>query len=408
MSNISFLIVEDSSKSSHGGGQSVTLIVADIVASQFGARVIVVDHINPFRRSASFSSYCRFRASIAWYLPLLLSVFKVKSDASRSTFSLSYLEFLLGPILSLLNSILVILTFFFVRVFFGQHVIVYTSTKKALVESFLLSFFRIPIFYHSHNVHSGGYISNLFRLLVDTMRPYEISVSHASSISSSADKRIVLYNPCPQNHLSYEEVAFSIDRKVSMISAGIMEFSSFSNHLAWKGLDVFLRSISHFNALNLGPPKHNTNFIFKIYGSGDSTPSLLLLSESLGLSSAVFCGHTNSVLHKLYDSVHCLVLPSTASEACPMIMIEALSLGVPIITSRIGGQFELLPDCLHPYSFDPGDSESLAKSLLNFSMLDSLHYRSICHQVYRSSFAYSFTSYEKKLASFFQNAYPNF
>jgi glycosyltransferase involved in cell wall biosynthesis len=58
-----------------------------------------------------------------------------------------------------------------------------------------------------------------------------------------------------------------------------------------------------------------------------------------------------------------LVLPSRTFEMCPLSILEAMSHGLPVIASRLGGQAELVDDGVTGLLFTPGDADDLAKKI---------------------------------------------
>jgi glycosyltransferase involved in cell wall biosynthesis len=61
-----------------------------------------------------------------------------------------------------------------------------------------------------------------------------------------------------------------------------------------------------------------------------------------------------------------LLVPSLWYEGFPMVMVEALSFGLPIIASRIGGLPEIVQDGDSGLLFEPGDPSSLLEALRIF------------------------------------------
>lgn len=59
-----------------------------------------------------------------------------------------------------------------------------------------------------------------------------------------------------------------------------------------------------------------------------------------------------------------LVLPSICTENCPLVILEAMALGVPVIASNIGGIPELVKEGKTGYLFKPGNFNDLADKLI--------------------------------------------
>lgn len=64
-----------------------------------------------------------------------------------------------------------------------------------------------------------------------------------------------------------------------------------------------------------------------------------------------------------YSAMDVLVIPSTVSEGLPLVALEALQAGVPVIGSNSGGIPEIVHDGLNGLLVPPGDAAALAGSL---------------------------------------------
>lgn len=81
-------------------------------------------------------------------------------------------------------------------------------------------------------------------------------------------------------------------------------------------------------------------------------------------SQLVFCGPKSAAeVRELMREATALLVPSLWYEGFPMVMVEALSLGLPVIASRIGGLPEIVEDGVCGLLHDPGDSEALLGAL---------------------------------------------
>jgi glycosyltransferase involved in cell wall biosynthesis len=68
-------------------------------------------------------------------------------------------------------------------------------------------------------------------------------------------------------------------------------------------------------------------------------------------------------IFRFYQSARFVVVPSTCYEVCPMVVLEAMSHGLPVIASRIGGLPELVEDGETGLLFEPRDAGDLAKKI---------------------------------------------
>ncbi len=98
-----------------------------------------------------------------------------------------------------------------------------------------------------------------------------------------------------------------------------------------------------------------------IGGSGPDDAALDSLIESLHLDSRVHRIPWIDGPEQLYPAFDCLVLPSRF-EGVPLVMIEALACGVPVIGSDRDGMRDFLPE---PWRFPVGSQPGLIQAWLN-------------------------------------------
>lgn len=71
-------------------------------------------------------------------------------------------------------------------------------------------------------------------------------------------------------------------------------------------------------------------------------------------------------VHPLRDALShtdVVVVPSTAHDSQPLVLMHAMAVGVPVLASRIGGIPDILEGELDHLLFAPGDSEELARKI---------------------------------------------
>jgi glycosyltransferase involved in cell wall biosynthesis len=98
-----------------------------------------------------------------------------------------------------------------------------------------------------------------------------------------------------------------------------------------------------------------------IVGDGPERSRLEQQANELGVSSAVrFCGHRQDI-YDLVAASDVLVLPSFA-EGLPMVILEAMALGTPIVASQVGGLPEVLRDGQSALLVPPGSPVALGQA----------------------------------------------
>jgi len=97
-------------------------------------------------------------------------------------------------------------------------------------------------------------------------------------------------------------------------------------------------------------------------GEGTLRAELESLRDHLGLSDRVrFLGFRSDVPAILQAS-DAAVLPSL-SEVFPMSLLEAMSVGLPVVATRVGGVPEMMADGREGWIVEPGDAKGLARAL---------------------------------------------
>jgi glycosyltransferase involved in cell wall biosynthesis len=107
-------------------------------------------------------------------------------------------------------------------------------------------------------------------------------------------------------------------------------------------------------------PEANCVFV----GDGPMRPALERLTTDLGLQDRVaFIGYVRAAdLPSLYARAQLLVLPSV-SEAMPLVALEAMACGTPVLATRIAGLPSIVRDYETGVLVDPGDVPQMTLAL---------------------------------------------
>lgn len=129
----------------------------------------------------------------------------------------------------------------------------------------------------------------------------------------------------------------------------------------WKGPDVFLRA-----AARVAESFPQAVFFLiggAIFGREDYPEELRELSRSLGLEGkVVFTGFLKDPL-PLMAGLDCLVHASIEPEPLGMVILEAMSLGLPVVAADGGGVPEVVEEGRTGLLVPPGDPEALARAV---------------------------------------------
>lgn len=122
----------------------------------------------------------------------------------------------------------------------------------------------------------------------------------------------------------------------------------------------------HFGLLEAlaGIASHGAEFELIIVGDGPTGPSIKLRASQLGLLERIrFAGAlSESETLAQISAADVLVLPSLM-EGLPVVLIEAMALHRPVVTSQVAGIPELIDDSGAGLLFTPSDWDDLARKL---------------------------------------------
>jgi glycosyltransferase involved in cell wall biosynthesis len=147
-----------------------------------------------------------------------------------------------------------------------------------------------------------------------------------------------------------------------------------------------------------------------VVGEGTQTPAFIEgASRQCGAAATRvrFLGLSNGV-EDLLENASVVVL-SSRFEGLPISLIEAMSKGLPVVASRVGGIPELVDEGRNGYLFEPGDADALAGYLnriqrdpsLRISMGQSSLEKFQCHFSMQSMIEQTVTVYKEALPHVF-------
>lgn len=138
-----------------------------------------------------------------------------------------------------------------------------------------------------------------------------------------------------------------------------------------KGVDRLLGAFSEIH-------RRVKNVNLEIVGDGPEKHGLMEYARRLGIMPAVkFRGLLDPVgLRSAYVNSRMLVLPSVVKENCPLVVLEAMAAGRPVVASRIGGIPELVRDgetgILIPHNNDEFLADALMQLLEDKELADRM------------------------------------
>jgi len=117
--------------------------------------------------------------------------------------------------------------------------------------------------------------------------------------------------------------------------------------------------------------KKNPKIVFLVVGKGPDLNNVQIKIKQLGIENNFrFTGFVKDEdLPFYYNAADFFALPSKSGEGLPLVALEAMACGLPVIATNVGGISEIL---MEDYGkiVPPNQPELLAKAILEFSNID--------------------------------------
>jgi glycosyltransferase involved in cell wall biosynthesis len=147
--------------------------------------------------------------------------------------------------------------------------------------------------------------------------------------------------------------------------------------------------------------KFQINFELNILGDGENREALNQEIINSGLENYVYLRGTVSDVQKYYKISH-LYLHTSISEGLPMVFVEAMASGLPVITTNCMSQNEIVQDGMNGFILDQHDVEGFVEKIRMISMQPKL-YQQMCFCARETSLDYDIHKYIEKLWLIYQN-----
>ena len=167
-------------------------------------------------------------------------------------------------------------------------------------------------------------------------------------------KTEVIYNPLILNDM--EGKALEAKKEKIIINIGRLE--------PQKNQDMLIDTFKIFH-------ERYPEYKLFIYGEGSYRKELESRVDSLGLNDCIYLpGNVKDIFERLC-SCEFFVLSSNY-EGMPNALIEAMGLGVPIISTKVSGATDLVKDGINGLLIDVNDSDSLYDSMIKLAESEEL------------------------------------
>lgn len=171
-----------------------------------------------------------------------------------------------------------------------------------------------------------------------------------------SEKIELIYNAVNTNPQNVTRNAGQLRRQFSISQSSIICIAV-GRLVEIKGFDILIQTAHLLE-------KASEKVHFLIVGDGESKEKLLNQVNTLGVNKSVtFTGYQDrETVLSLVKSSDIFIMPSRY-EGTPIALLEAGSLGIPIIASNVGGIPELVQDQSHALLIPPNDPLSLAQAI---------------------------------------------
>jgi glycosyltransferase involved in cell wall biosynthesis len=203
----------------------------------------------------------------------------------------------------------------------------------------------------------------LYRMVNEfiTARFFDRVIAVSEDIRSALSRRIrrqklaVIYNSVDIAAIKSSRSAHDVRAELG-IPANHALIGSAGRMVPVKGYDIFIRAAEKIR-------KENPDVHFVLIGDGAERPALEHQAQSRGLEdSLIFTGFRRDI-HDLLGSLDVFVI-SSFHEGIPVVLLEAMALGRPIVTTAVGGVPEVVSDGVSARLVPPGDPSLLADSIM--------------------------------------------
>lgn len=124
-----------------------------------------------------------------------------------------------------------------------------------------------------------------------------------------------------------------------------------------KGVHVLIKALTRVKKIC------DKEFVVNLIGDGEDKAYFESQARSLGMNVNFLGNVSDTVLEKHYDEAYTVVVPSLFAELFPMVVLEAMSHGKPVIASNIGGIPDLVMNGQTGLLFEPNDADGLAENI---------------------------------------------
>lgn len=236
------------------------------------------------------------------------------------------------------------------------------TPRSAMIASLVSRRIGVPWVYHVHSPAVRDSTRRLQNWINDWVERLSLRTASGIITVSKSLRREMLRRGWPRkrlfaiaNGVAEQEPIFAIDRiEQSSWTLGMVALIR-----PRKGIEVLLQAFQEVLRSN---PEAKLNVIGN-FESPEYESQILALTKQLTIEPSVrWKGFTRDVTSAIRE-LDALVLPSLFGEGMPMVVLEALAVGVPVVATRVEGTPEVIRDGREGYLAEPANPQSLARTI---------------------------------------------
>ena len=332
------IIFEDSSKVSFGGGQKGTIDLLKCIEEYF--------HIVVFDTNRN----SKFQERIQTYSRKYILSYSQPKNTTKASFSISGAEILVFPFLLVLNFLRILLYLVFQK-FHTSNTILYTSSKKNLFFLYLLNLtLGYKFVYHARTLDDKKSIWFMIVRSLLKRAAVVICVSKAVESNFNIENSTVVYNTVQKPYFVKGKGSSQLPFRVGFIG----------ELLLWKGIEVFGQISNCFD---------DDDLEFHAFGGGKELQALQSKYPRVNFHGFV------QKQQQIYNHLDLVLSTSVSPESFGRTTLEAASYGVPCVSSKLGGQIELLKDGAFGILAQPGNVNEFCKHITLLSKDTDLYFK---------------------------------
>jgi glycosyltransferase involved in cell wall biosynthesis len=195
------------------------------------------------------------------------------------------------------------------------------------------------------------------------------TMEYVLKLGADKSKTSVIYNGVDQNFFHPMNKEKSRDRlglpenKVLILTVRRLVYKN--------GLDTLIESASLL-------AQDFPNLLFIIIGNGPDRQFITNRIRQRGVNENVrLAGFVpENLLPLYYNAADYFVIPSSSGEGLPMVLLEAMACGLPVIATTVGGTTEIIKDMVNGFLVPPRDQRTLAQTISKLVSLKKESYAS--------------------------------